>query len=112
MKEIYDDMDKALNTNEKQKFDNIVKSIIEQLTFKKCLNRRELQLAEHHTWEINKYNLRGDLTHIEKESSKMVDSITKDAHKMSDPAEETFNIMPQTVEKVNQQIFKPTREVF
>ncbi|CAL4240957.1 unnamed protein product, partial [Meganyctiphanes norvegica] len=68
MKEIYDEMDKALNNNAKVKFESFVKGIVEQLTYKKCSDRREIQLAELRTWERNINKLCSDPAKIEVEN--------------------------------------------
>ncbi|CAL4211226.1 unnamed protein product, partial [Meganyctiphanes norvegica] len=46
MKEIYDDMDKALTTNVRQNFDDLVKSIVQQLTYKMCSDQGTIELTD------------------------------------------------------------------
>lgn len=68
LKEIYDDMDKALASTVKIKFESYVKNIVEQLTFLKCKDRREIQQAELRTWERNINRLCNDPAKIEVEN--------------------------------------------
>jgi len=68
MKELHDDMDKALVTTVKIKFDSYVKNVVEQLTFMKCKDRREIQQAELRTWERNINKLCNDPAKLEVEN--------------------------------------------
>ncbi|CAL4162896.1 unnamed protein product, partial [Meganyctiphanes norvegica] len=60
MKEIYNDMNIALLTNVKIIFDIFLRVIVEQLTFKKWSDQREIQVSEFQTQENNINNLCGD----------------------------------------------------